>query len=337
MNELEITETILYQGPNGAVFAEVYVGEETIWTTQKGMSKLFDVKINTINEHLKNIFSSGELNESSTIRNFRIVQNEGNRQVKRNTKIYNLDAIISVGYRVNTKKATYFRQWATKILKEYMIKGFVLNDEALKNGGVLGKDYFDELLERVHEIRSSERRLYQKVTDIFAECSYDYDKNSIIANEFYAKVQNKLHFAITGKTAAEIISSRADHEKDFMGLTNWSNGPHGKVIKNDTFVAKNYLSKEELSELNILVSMYLDYAELQAKRHNLMYMKDWAEKLDSFLKFNEYGVLIGKGKISMGSAKKIASEEYDLYNPIQDKLFKSDFDNFLEEFNDIKK
>ncbi len=337
MNELEITETILYQGPNGAVFAEVYVGEETIWTTQKGMSKLFDVKINTINEHLKNIFSSGELNESSTIRNFRIVQNEGNRQVKRNTKIYNLDAIISVGYRVNTKKATYFRQWATKILKEYMIKGFVLNNQALKNGGVLGKDYFDELLERVHEIRSSERRFYQKVTDIFAECSYDYDKNSIIAKEFYAKVQNKLHFAITGKTAAEIISSRADHEKDFMGLTNWSNGPHGKVIKNDTFVAKNYLSKEELSELNILVSMYLDYAELQAKRHNLMYMKDWAEKLDSFLKFNEYGVLIGKGKISMGSAKKIASEEYDLYNPIQDKLFKSDFDNFLEEFNDIKK
>lgn len=334
MNELEITETILYQGPDGAVFAEVYVGEETIWTTQKGMSKLFEVNRTVITKHLKNIFESNELNKNSVCAKIAHTAADGKTY---KVNIYNLDAIISVGYRVNTKKATYFRQWATKILKEYMIKGFVLNNQALKNGGVLGKDYFDELLERVHEIRSSERRFYQKVTDIFAECSYDYDKNSIIAKEFYAKVQNKLHFAITGKTAAEIISSRADHEKDFMGLTNWSNGPHGKVIKNDTFVAKNYLSKEELSELNILVSMYLDYAELQAKRHNLMYMKDWAEKLDSFLKFNEYGVLIGKGKISMGSAKKIASEEYDLYNPIQDKLFKSDFDNFLEEFNDIKK
>ena len=278
-----------------------------------------------------------EYPKDSTIRNFRIVQNEGNRQVKRNTKIYNLDAIIAVGYRVNTKKATYFRQWATKILKEYMIKGFVLNDEALKNGGVLGKDYFDELLERIREIRASERRFYQKVTDIFAECSYDYDKNSVTAKEFYAKVQNKLHFAITGQTAAEIISSRADHEKDFMGLTTWSNAPHGKIIKKDTSVAKNYLNEEELSELNTLVSMYLDYAELQAKRHNLMYMEDWANKLDSFLKFNEYGILIGKGKISMDSAKKIAGDEYDLYQPIQDKLFKSDFDNFLEEVIDIQK
>lgn len=337
MNELEIVETILYQGPNGAVFAEVYVGEETIWTTQKGMSKLFEVKTNTINEHLKNIFNSQELNEISTIRNFRIVQNEGNRQVKRNVNLYNLDAIIAVGYRVNTKKATYFRQWATQILKEYMIKGFVLNDESLKNGGVLGKDYFDELLERIREIRASERRFYQKVTDIFAECSYDYDKNSVTAKEFYAKVQNKLHFAITGQTAAEIIISRADHEKEFMGLKTWSNAPHGKVIKKDTSVAKNYLNENELSELNTLVSMYLDYAELQAKRHNLMYMEDWAEKLDSFLEFNEYGVLVGKGKVSMDSDKKIASEEYDLYRPIQDKLFKSDFDNLLEEINDIEK
>ena len=334
MSELEIIETILYQGPEGAVFAEVYVGEDTIWTTQKGMSKLFEVKTNTINYHLKNIYQTNELDENSVVREIRITAKDGK---KYNTKLYNLDAIIAVGYRVNTKKATYFRQWATKILKEYMIKGFVLNDEALKNGGVLGKDYFDELLERIREIRASERRFYQKVTDIFAECSYDYDKNSVTAKEFYAKVQNKLHFAITGQTAAEIISSRADHEKDFMGLTTWSNAPHGKIIKKDASVAKNYLNEKELSELNTLVSMYLDYAELQAKRHNLMYMEDWANKLDSFLEFNEYGILIGKGKISMDAVKKIAGDEYDLYQPIQDKLFKSDFDNFLEEVIDIQK
>lgn len=334
MSELEIIETILYQGPEGAVFAEVYVGEETIWTTQKGLGKLFEVDRTVITKHLKNIFESEELNKNSVCAKIAHTASDGKNY---KVNLYNLDAIIAVGYRVNTKKATYFRQWATKILKEYMIKGFVLNDEALKNGGVLGKDYFDELLERIREIRASERRLYQKVTDIFAECSYDYDKNSVTAKEFYAKVQNKLHFAITGQTAAEIISSRADHEKDFMGLTTWSNAPHGKIIKKDTSIAKNYLNEKELSELNTLVSMYLDYAELQAKRHNLMYMEDWANKLDSFLKFNEYGILIGKGKISMDSAKKIAGDEYDLYQPIQDKLFKSDFDNFLEEVIDIQK
>ena len=334
MSELEIIETILYQGPEGAVFAEVYVGEETIWTTQKGLGKLFEVDRTVITKHLKNIFESEELNKNSVCAKIAHTASDGKNY---KVNLYNLDAIIAVGYRVNTKKATYFRQWATKILKEYMIKGFVLNDEALKNGGVLGKDYFDELLERIREIRASERRFYQKVTDIFAECSYDYDKNSVTAKEFYAKVQNKLHFAITGQTAAEIISSRADHEKDFMGLTTWSNAPHGKIIKKDTSVAKNYLNEKELSELNTLVSMYLDYAELQAKRHNLMYMEDWANKLDSFLKFNEYGILIGKGKISMDSAKKIAGDEYDLYQPIQDKLFKSDFDNFLEEVIDIQK
>lgn len=334
MSELEIIETILYQGPEGAVFAEVYVGEDTIWTTQKGLGKLFEVDRTVITKHLKNIFESEELNKNSVCAKIAHTASDGKNY---KVNLYNLDAIIAVGYRVNTKKATYFRQWATKILKEYMIKGFVLNDEALKNGGVLGKDYFDELLERIREIRASERRLYQKVTDIFAECSYDYDKNSVTAKEFYAKVQNKLHFAITGQTAAEIISSRADHEKDFMGLTTWSNAPHGKIIKKDTSIAKNYLNEKELSELNTLVSMYLDYAELQAKRHNLMYMEDWANKLDSFLKFNEYGILIGKGKISMDSAKKIAGDEYDLYQPIQDKLFKSDFDNFLEEVIDIQK
>ena len=243
--------------------------------------------------------------------------------------------MISIGYRINSKEATHFRKWATNILREYMIKGYVLNKEVLENGGVLGKDYFDELLEEIKEIRTSERRAYQKVTDIFAT-SYDYDSNSYIAKEFYAKVQNKLHYAITGHTAAEIISSRADHEKNNMGLQTWKNSPSGKILKSDTEIAKNYLDKEELDELNSLVNMYLDYAELQAKRQKLMYMDDWSQRLDGFLDFNEYDILENKGNISMKEAKEIANNEYDKFRPMQDKNYRSDFDKLLENIKEIK-
>ena len=282
-------------------------------------------------KHLKNIFNEGELTKNSVISKMETTANDGK---KYNTNFYNLDAIISVGYRVNSKEATQFRKWATKILREYMVKGFALDIELLKNGSRFGKDYFDELLEKIKEIRASERRVYQKITDIFKECSWDYDKDSETAREFYSKVQNKLHYAITGQTAAEIINERADHTKKHMGLTTWNNAPDGKILKSDIIVAKNYLDEEELSELNNIVNMYLDYAENQARRHKLMSMEDWAIKLDKFLEFNEYELLENKGKISKNKADNKANNEYEQFRIIQDREYISDFDKIIE---DVKK
>ena len=300
VQDIEIVETLLYVGEEGAETIEVIIGDETLWATQKSMASLFDVGIPAINKHLKNIFESGELEKDSVISKMEITASDGK---KYKTNFYNLDAIIAVGYRVNSKKATKFRIWATKTLKEYIVKGFVLDDELLKNGTRFGKDYFDELLEKIRDIRTSERRFYQKITDLFAECSYDYNPNSEITKNFYSKVQNKLHFAITGATAAELIDQRVNHEKINMGLNSWKNSPKGKIRKSDVSIAKNYLSEEELSELNRIVSMYLDYAENQAAKHRLMSMEDWAERLDLFLEFNEYDVLTHKGKIKMDLVK----------------------------------
>lgn len=327
-NNLETIERVLYQTDEGAEAVEVLLVDETLWASQKIMADLFGVDRSVITKHLRNIFKEEELLKDSVCAKIAHTADDGKVY---NTQFYNLDAVIAVGYRVNSKKATHFRKWATQILKEYMLKGFVLDDDLLKNGGRFGKDYFEELLERIREIRASERRFYQKVTDIFKDCSYDYNKNSETARVFYAKVQNKLHYAVTRHTAAELIYGRADHEKDNMGLTNWGNAPDGKIIKKDTGIAKNYLSENELSELNALVNMYLDYAELQAKRHNLMSMEDWAKKLDGFLEFNEYGILDDNGNISMNQAKNKANLEYDKFRLIQDKKYQSDFDKLLEQ------
>ena len=328
------TSTLLYYGDEGAISIEVILDKEneTMWSTQKTIASLFDVSKQNISYHLKDIFVTGELDENSVVKEI-LTTAQDNKKYP--TKFYNLDVIISVGYRINSKNVTQFRIWATKTLKEYIVKGFVLDDELLKNGTRFGKDYFDELLERIRDIRASERRFYQKITDLFAECSYDYNPNSEITKNFYSKVlQNKLHFAITGDTVAELIDKRVDHEKEFMGLTSWKDGPKGKIRKSDVTIAKNYLTQEELSELNRIVSMYLDYAENQATKHRLMSMEDWAERLDLFLEFNEYDVLTHKGKIRMDLAKQKAVQEYEKYNPIQDKMYKSDFDYFLEEFDD---
>lgn len=324
--KLEKNNIILYKGDEGAATIEVLLKDDTMWSTQKTMAELFDVTAPTINEHLKNIFQTGELNEMSTIRNFLIVQKEGNREVTRKINFYNLDAIIAVGYRVNSKQATQFRIWATNVLNELITKGFVLDDDLLKNGTRFGKDYFDELLEKIREIRASERRFYQKITDIYAQCSFDYNKDAEITRTFYATVQNKLHWAITHHTAAEIISERADSTLKNMGLTTWKNAPEGKILKTDIGVAKNYLSKKEILELNRIVNMYLDYAENQAERHKLMSMEDWASRLDAFLKFNEYDILQNPGKVSHTVAKEIANKEFEKYRKIQDKDYISDFD-----------
>ncbi|MEX1269947.1 MAG: virulence RhuM family protein [Balneolaceae bacterium] len=325
------SDFLFYTSDEGDINIHVALRDETVWLTQKAMADLFGVVKSTVSEHLSNIYESGELNKEATVRNFRTVQTEGGREVARDLEYYNLDAIISVGYRVNSHQATRFRQWATRTLREYLIKGFVLDDERLKQAGTLfGKDYFDELLERVREIRASERRFYQKITDIYAECSIDYDSDSPITKDFFATVQNKLHWAITGKTAAELIKSRADSKKRNMGLQTWKQGPKGKVVKSDVSVAKNYLQKKELDELNQIVTMYLDFAELQAKRQNAMKMKDWIVKLDSFLKFNEYDILQNPGKVSQKVAKELAEAEYEKFRPKQDKAFTSDFDKLVE-------
>ncbi len=326
---MQRSEIILYTGDEGAETIEVLFKDETMWLTQKTMSQLFNVDIRTISYHLKNIFESEELNENSVIQDFRITAIDGKNY---KTKLYNLDVIIAVGYRVNSKKATQFRIWATNILREYITKGFVLDDELLKNGTRFGKDYFDELLERIKEIRASERRFYQKIADIYAQCSYDYNTDATITREFYATVQNKLHWAITKHTAAEIIYERADSSKDNMGLTTWKHGPHGKILKKDVRVAKNYLSKKEISELNNVVNMYLDYAENQARRHNLMSMKDWIEKLDKFLQFNEYDILNNAGKITKKLADEFANKEYDKFRVIQDATYESDFDKTSKKY-----
>jgi len=326
-----IVNTLLYEGSEGAVSINVVIDKdkETMWATQKTMAELFNVDRSVITRHLKNIYDDGELSKSSTCAKIAHVQKEGNREVKRQTTFYNLDAIISVGYRVNSKNATHFRIWATGILKEYMIKGFVLDDELLKNGSRFGKDYFDELLERIREIRSSERRVYEKVTDIFAT-SYDYNPNAEITINFFKNVQSKLHYAVSGLTPPEIIKSRADSEKDHMGLTTWKDAPNGKIMLSDTKIAKNYLSEDEISELNRIVNMYLDYAENQASRHKAMSMKDWAERLDKFLEFNEYQILKGKGRVSRKAADEFVKIEFEKFKPIQDKNYKSDYNKFEE-------
>ena len=325
-------EIVLYQIDKTNICVSVFFREETFWMTQKAMAELFDCSTDNISLHLKNIFREEELDEKSTTEFFSVVQKEGNRNVSRNVKCYNLDAIIAVGYRVNSKKATRFRQWATKTLKEYIIKGFVLNDDMLKNGKPFGKDYFDELLERIREIRASERRAYQKITDVFEQCSYDYDKNSETTKAFYAFVQNKLHFAITGKTAAELIYERADSEKPSMGLTTWKDAPEGKILKRDIGIAKNYLNEKELTRLNRLVTMFIDYAELMAEDGVLMSMQDWVDQTDQFLMNNRRKVLSGKGKVSHEAALKKAEKEYEVFRIKQDREYISEFDREVEKY-----
>lgn len=319
------TKFLIYKSQDEAIKVDVLIEDETVWLSQQQMSELFDKSRSTINEHIKNIFSEGELDESDSIKKF------GNSEFsKKPTNYYNLDVIISVGYRVKSLQGTRFRQWATKHLKEFIIKGFTMDDERLKNPQQsFGKDYFEEQLERIRDVRSSERRLYQKITDIYSQCSIDYDKNHQLSRDFFATVQNKLHWAIVGETAAEIIYNRVDSDKTNMGLTSWKNAPEGKIRKDDVIVAKNYLSHEELDFFNRIVTMYLDYAELQAKNKKVMYMKDWVEKLDTFLKFNEKEVLEHKGKISHDVAIALAIDEYEKYRKIEDKKFLSDFDKLL--------
>lgn len=323
------SDFLFYTSPDGEVRVEVFFEDETIWLAQKRMAELFGVEPNTITYHLGEVFQSGELTEVATTRKIRAVQMEGTRQVRRDTKFYNLDAIISVGYRVNSARATQFRIWATKTLKNFMIKGYVIDDERLKNGSHFGKDYFDELLEKIREIRASERRFYQKITDIYAT-AVDYDARSPMTQEFFATVQNKLHFAIHGQTAPELIASRADHKKKNMGLMTWKNSPKGKILKSDTTVGKNYLKESQIRELNRIVSMYLDFAENQAERGVVMKMADWVEKLDAFLRFNEYEILTNPGKVSRAMAEELAHSEYEKFRPIQDREFVSDFDQVVK-------
>ncbi len=319
-------QIILYRAASGAVRVEVLYQTETFWLSQKQLSELFGVELPTINYHLKEIYASGELQEDPTIRKIRRVQREGNREVSREIEFYNLDAIISVGYRVNSAQATQFRIWATQTLREFIIKGFVLDDERLKLNKRFGKDYFEELLQRIREIRASERRFYHKITDIYEQCSIDYDKNASITQLFFQTVQNKLHWAVSGKTAAEIIASRADATRPSMGLTTWKNAPQGKILKADVRIAKNYLIEQEIKELDRIVSMYLDYAENQAARQIPMKMTDWVKRLDAFLQFNEYQVLTDAGSVSAEVARQLAEEQYAVFRVRQDQVFESDFD-----------
>ena len=318
------TEFLLYTTPNGKVKVEIFLRDENLWLTQKRMADLFGVGIPAINKHLKNIFESGELQEDSVISILETTADDGKKYP---TKFYDLDAIISVGYRVNSRQATHFRIWATQILKEYIIKGFAMDDVRLKNpNNIFGKDYFEEQLARIRDIRSSERRLYQKITDIYAQCSADYDPNEEITRQFFATVQNKLHWAITGQTAAEIIYKRVGSEKQNMGLTTWKNAPKGAIRKTDVGIAKNYLNEKELDGLNRIVTMYLDYADMQAQKGIVMYMKDWVKRLDAFLQFNEKDILQDSGKISHEVAVELAESEYEKHRCIQDRVLVSDFD-----------
>jgi hypothetical protein len=322
------TEFMLYKTPDGRVNVEIYLRDENIWLTQKMLAELFDVDRSVVTKHLKNIFNERELQENSVCANFAHTAEDGKPY---KTKFYNLDAIIAVGYRVNSKKATHFRIWATQILKEYIIKGFAMDDERLKEPRrVFGKDYFEEQLARIRDIRSSERRFYQKITDIYAQCSADYDPNEDMTQQFFATVQNKLHFAITGKTAAEIIQSRVDSKKLNMGLTTWKNAPEGKIRITDVGIAKNYLNETELDHLNRIVTMYLDFAELQANAGRVMYMQDWIKKLDAFLQFNEREILQDAGEVSHEVALALAGEEYEKYTRTRDQNYISDFDKLVK-------
>ena len=325
-------EILLYENGGEKEFVSVVFQDETFWLTQSGMAELFDCSTDNISLHLKNIYAEEELTPEATTEKISVVRQEGTRQVCRTLDHYNLDAIIAVGYRVNSKKATRFRQWATKTLKEYIQKGFVLNDEMLKNGHPFGRDYFDELLERIREIRASERRAYQKIADIFEQCSYDYDKNSETTRAFYAFVQNKLHFAVTGKTAAELIAERATPDSPTMGLTTWKGAPDGKILKSDTLVAKNYLNEKELSRLNRLVTMFIDYAELMAEDQVPMSMEDWLRETDRFLTNNRRNVLEGKGRISREAAVKKVGAVYEEFRKKQDADYISDFDRVMERY-----
>jgi hypothetical protein len=333
MNSSHHNEIIFYNTPKGDVKIEVIFNDETFWLTQKRIAELFGVESNTVTYHLKEIFKTSELEENSTTRKIRVVQKEGNRDVSREIDFYNLDAIIAVGYRVNSYQATQFRIWATKTLKEFIIKGFVMDDERLKQGKRFGKDYFDELLERIREIRASERRFYLKITDIYEQCSIDYKNDAEITRRFFKTVQNKLHFAISGKTAAQLIAGRTGAEKPNMGLQTWKNSPSGKILKSDIGIAKNYLVEKEIKELERVVTMYLDFAELQASRQIPMKMADWVSRLDAFLQFNEYEVLKDGGNISHEVAVKLAEEAYDKFRVIQDQNFESDFDKEIKKIN----
>ena len=329
------TEFLLYTTPDGKVKVEIFLRDENIWLTQDKIALLFDVQRPAITKHLKNIFESGELQENSVSS---ILELTADDRKTYKTKFYNLDAIISVGYRVNSRQATLFRIWATQVLKEYIIKGFAMDDERLKNpNNIFGKDYFEEQLARIRDIRSGERRFYQKITDIYAQCSADYDPNEKITKQFFATVQNKLHWAIAGQTAAEIIHNRVNSEKPNMGITNWKNAPEGIIRKTDVSIAKNYLNEKELDGLNRIVAMYLDYAEMQAQKGVVMYMKDWVEKLDAFLQFNEKDILQDSGKISHGVAVALAEREYEKYRVIQDKNYVSDFDKEVKKILKLKK
>lgn len=307
----------------------------TLWMTQKMMGILFDVSVPTINEHLSSIYNSGELEKEATIRKFRIVQMEGSRQVARETDHYNLDVIISIGYRVNSIRATQFRRWATQVLRKYTIEGYIVDRKRMENGAFFNEDYFERLLEEIREIRLSERRFYQKITDIYAT-SIDYDKNSPLTKRFFAKVQNKMHYAVSKQTAAEIIYKRADSDKEYMGLTSWKYSPDGKIMKSDVSIAKNYLSKEEMEDLGRIVSAFLDLAESRAKRKIPMTMQDWEERIDKFLLADDRDILKDAGKISMAIAKDRAESEYEKYRIIQDALFESDFDKLVKNLGKSK-
>ena len=315
---------------------EMRYEDENIWLTQKMMATLYDVDVRTINEHIKKIYSDSELEEDSTIRNFRIVQTEGSRQVTRDTKHYNLQMIIAVGFKVNSERAVQFRKWVNQIAKDYTIKGWVMDDERLKRGTYLTEKYFDEQLERIREIRVSERKFYQKITDLYAT-AIDYDKNAATTRRFYATVQNKMHYAVHGHTAAELIVERADHTKEHMGLTTWADAPEGKIKKSDVTVAKNYLSQDEMKQLNRMVTAYLDFAENMTLRHIPLTMQDWEMRLNSFIEMFDYGILQDAGKVSAEIAKLHAETEFEKYRVIQDRLFMSDFDRYMLELEESAK
>jgi len=330
-------QILLYTTPNGKVKVEIYLQNETIWLNQQKIAELFGVDRSVITKHLTNVYSELELSKEATCAKFAQVQTEGDRAVNRHIEFYNLDAIISVGYRVNSTQATAFRIWATERLKEYIIKGFTMDDERLKNpNNIFGKDYFEEQLARIRDIRSSERRFYQKITDIYSQCSADYNIETQATKDFFATIQNKLHWAITGQTAAELIAVRANSTKPNMGLSTWKNAPKGNIRKNDIRIAKNYLNEKELNGLNRIVTMYLDYAENQAQKGVVMYMKDWIQKLDAFLQFNEEAVLRHQGKVTHAIAISLAESEFEKYRMEQDKVLESDFDKALKKIKNTK-
>lgn len=326
-------EFLIYKTQEQGDGVQVRYSNETLWMTQAAMAELFDIQKAAVSKHLSNIYADGELDKSATVSKMETVQVEGERRVARKLDFYNLDAIISVGYRVNSKRATQFRRWATQVLRQFMIKGYVIDKERMEQGQFLGKDYFEELLEEIREIRLSERRFYQKVTDLFAT-SVDYDAQSPIAREFFARVQNKMHYAVSHQTAPEIIYNRANANDKNMGLTSWKNSPNGKILRTDVTIAKNYLGKDEIKDLGLIISAFLDMAESRAKRHIPMTMQDWAEQIDKFLELDERDVLQNAGSVSREIANNKALSEFEKYRVVQDKLYKSDFDKLTEGSND---